>query len=254
MALSMQRSNLNWLSPQFQTTDATPGRLGEIVIDQLTRAIVEGDLQPGDALPSEGQIAASFGVSKPIAREALRNLAAQGLVHVQQGKVSRVRGIDAKPLSRFFKIAVGTSAKGLSEAVELRRMIEPPVARLAALRRTAQQLGEFSEIVEKLEASMGDVARWIEADLAFHRHLAVMAANQLVLFQIEALEPMIREMMLRFNTRKARGPEEWRITFDRHAVIAESIHAGADAAAAASMELHFAAAEEAIAEIFGGSG
>lgn len=231
--------------------DIAPGRLGERLVDQLTRAIVDGSLRPGDALPSEGEIAARFGVSKPIAREALRDLAAIGVVHVQQGKTSRVRAIDAKPLRRFYRIAVGTDRQGLRDAVELRRLIEPPVARLAAERRTEADRARLDDIVRAMQAALGDIPRWIEADLAFHRHLGAMAGNRLVLFQIEALEPVIRDMMNRFNARAARGPGEWRATFERHARVAEAIHAGDGDGAATGMHRHFEAADAAIGEIFG---
>ena len=70
----------------FGAADVVPMRLGEAVIERITQAIHDGRLKPGDALPSEAQIAASFGVSKPIAREAIRQLAAMGVVHIQQGK------------------------------------------------------------------------------------------------------------------------------------------------------------------------
>lgn len=95
--------------------DLTPSRLGDAVIERLTAAILEGHLKPGDALPSESQIALTFGVSKPIAREALRELAAMGVVQVQQGKVSRVRAIDSGPLSRFYRFAVARTETGLQE-------------------------------------------------------------------------------------------------------------------------------------------
>jgi GntR family transcriptional regulator, transcriptional repressor for pyruvate dehydrogenase complex len=241
-----------WFDLETETPgDIAPGRLGDIVVDRLTRAIVDGELKPGDALPSEGQIAARFGVSKPIAREALRDLAALGVVHVQQGKVSRVRGLDARPLKRFYGIAVGTDRQGLRDAVELRRLIEPPVARLAASRRSLDDLAEFDRVLARMEAALGDVPRWIEADLAFHRHVGAMSGNRLVRFQIEALEPVIRDMMGRFNARAARGPKDWRQTFARHERVADAIRAGDPDAADAAMRRHFEAADAAIAEIFG---
>src|ERR687897_538781 len=89
----------------FSDQGIAPSRLGDAVIERLTQAIVDGRLKPGDPLPSEGQIAATFGISKPIAREALRELAAMGVIKVQQAKVSPVRAIDSGPLARFFRFA-----------------------------------------------------------------------------------------------------------------------------------------------------
>ncbi len=231
--------------------DLTPIRLGDAVIERLSSAILDGRLKPGDALPSEGQIATTFGVSKPIAREALRELAAMGVVQVQQGKVSRVRAIDSGPLSRFYRFAMARTERGLQEAVELRRLLEPPIARFAAERRTADELATFRAILARMELALGDVPRWIEADLAFHRHLAVMAHNGLVALQMQGLEPIVREMMEAFNARSARTGVDWRVTFDRHALIADAIAAGDPDASERAVRAHFAAADEAIAEIFG---
>ena len=82
-----------------------------------------------------------------------------------------------------------------------------------------------------MEAALGDVPRWIEADLAFHGQIAAMSHNALVALQMQGLEPVVREMMGRFNDRAARTTADWRETYERHVRIADAIAAGdADAA------------------------
>lgn len=240
----------NWGSI-FGVEDIAPSRLGDAVIERLTQAIVDGRLKPGDPLPSEGQIAAQFGISKPIARESLRELAAMGVIQVQQGKISRVRAVDSGPLARFYRFAIGNTRQGLMESVELRRMLEPQIAELAARRRTVADLAILDEILRRMEMSLGDVQAWIVADLAFHVQIANMSHNRLVVLQLKGLEPVVREMMGRFNARTARSMDDWRVTFARHALIAEALKVGDPAAAAEAMSQHFSAADEAIAEIFG---
>jgi GntR family transcriptional repressor for pyruvate dehydrogenase complex len=235
----------------FADEEIAPSRLGDALIERLTQAIVDGRLRPGDLLPSESQIAATFGISKPIAREALRELAAMGVIQVQQGKVSRVRAIDSGPLERFFRFAVGRTHQGLHDAVELRRMLEPQIARFAAQRRTEGDLSTLSGIVAQMESSLGDIPRWIAADLAFHRQIAAMAHNRLVVLQMKGLEPVVREMMVRFNDRAARTRADWRETYQRHVRIAGAVASGSADAAERAMHGHFAAADSAIAEIFG---
>jgi GntR family transcriptional regulator, transcriptional repressor for pyruvate dehydrogenase complex len=235
----------------FSDEDLAPSRLGDAVIERLTQAIVDGRLKPGDPLPSESQIATTFGISKPIAREALRELAAMGVIQVQQGKVSRVRAIDSGPLARFFRFAVGRTEQGLHDAVELRRILEPQIAKLAAQRHTEADLTVLRDILTRMETTLGDVPRWIEADLAFHGHVAAMAHNALVGLQMKGLEPVVREMMGRFNDRAARTKADWRETYQRHLRIAEAIAAGGPDAAERAMHDHFSAADAAIAEIFG---
>ena len=238
----------------FADGGIAPSRLGDVVIERLTQAIVDGRLKPGDRLPSEGRIAETFGISKPIAREALRELAAMGVIQVQQGKVGRVRAIDSGPLVRFFRFAVGGTEQGLHNAVELRRLLEPQVARMAAQRGTKEARAALRAILKDMETALGDVPRWIEADLAFHRQIAAMTENSLIILQMQGLEPVIREMMVRFNDRAARKPADWRETYKRHVLVAEAVNKGDAEAAERAMGGHFQAADIAIAEIFGRRG
>lgn len=233
----------------FAGGDVVPMRLGDAVIQRITQAIHEGRLKPGDSLPSEARIAAAFGVSKPIAREAIRQLAAMGVVHIQQGKPTRVQALDAAPLDRFYRFAVRGRANGLIEAVELRRILEPPIAAHSAERRSAEDIEKFDLILARMEDALGNVPLWIEADLDFHEAVAASSGNRLLDFQIRGLRPVIREVMEIFNSREARDPEDWQQTFARHVRVVAAIRAGDPAAAFAAMNKHFEAAEAAIAEL-----
>ena len=192
-------------SDPFGASDVVPFRLGDALIARITQAIHDGRLKPGDALPSEARIATSFGVSKPIAREAIRQLAAMGVVHIQQGKPTRVQALDAATLDRFFRFAVRGSKTGLTEAVELRRVLEPPIARYSAERRSSADIERLAAILVRMEAALTDVPRWIEADLDFHEAIAASAGNRLLDLQIRALRPVIRRSWS-CSTRAAPAP------------------------------------------------
>ncbi|WP_439495038.1 FadR/GntR family transcriptional regulator [Bosea sp. (in: a-proteobacteria)] len=236
-------------SDPFGAADVVPTRLGDALIARITQAIHDGRLKPGDALPSEARLAASFGVSKPIAREAIRQLAAMGVVNIQQGKVTRVQALDAGPLDRFFRFAVRGSKTGLTEAVEMRRMLEPPIARYSAERRSDADVARLDVILSRMEAALGDVPRWIEADLDFHEAIAASSGNRLLDLQIRGLRPVIREVMEIFNSRSARTQADWRQTYERHVRVVDAIRAGEAEAAERAMNKHFEAAEAAIAEL-----
>lgn len=233
----------------FADADVVPTRLGDALIQRISEAIHDGRLKPGDTLPSEARMAASFGVSKPIAREAIRQLAAMGVVHIQQGKPTRVQALDAAPLDRFFRFAVRGSKTGLTEAVELRRVLEPPIARYSAERRSQADVIRLTEILARLEAAQTDIQRWIEADLDFHEAIATSAGNSLLSLQIRALRPLNREVMELFNSRSTRTAEDWHTTYQRHVEVVEAIRAGDPEWAERAMRKHFEAAEAAIAEL-----
>ena len=246
-ALSVRR---NGVSDLFGPAEIIPMRLGQVVIERLSEAILDGRLRPGDPLPSEGQIAAACGISKQIAREAIRDLAAMGVIQIQQGKVARVRSLDAEPLGRFFRFAVRANKEGLAEAVEMRQLLEPPIARLAAMRRTKDDLARLEAILQRMEAALQQPPAWIEADLDFHETIAEMSGNRLLRLQMRGMRPILPEGMQLFNARRKRSRAEWRETLARHSKVVAAIKAGDGDAAFDAMEHHFEAAQDAIRDIF----
>jgi GntR family transcriptional repressor for pyruvate dehydrogenase complex len=224
-------------------------RLGDAVAERIGAAILGGTLKPGDPLPAEGRIASAFGVSKPVAREAVRQLAAMGVVQVQHGKVARVQRPDAAPLGRYFRFVACGSREGLAEAVEMRRIIEPPIARLAALRAGAADIERLRAILARLKAALRNVEAWIEADLDFHQTLADACGNRLLRLQLAGLRPVLREILELFNARQ-RPLQDWQRTYERHARVVAAIEKHDAAAAFAAMEHHFEAADAAIRDVF----
>src|SRR4051794_32937768 len=121
--------------PVFGARLASPSRLADAVSDSIAAALFDGRIAPGEPLPPEGEIAKEFGVSKPIAREALRQLTAAGLISTQQGKVARAKALNGETLERIYGYAVRSNLPRLREANEMRRVIETGIARLASQRR-----------------------------------------------------------------------------------------------------------------------
>jgi GntR family transcriptional repressor for pyruvate dehydrogenase complex len=226
-------------------------RLADGVTGALSEAILNGRIGPGQALPSEARMAARFGVSKQVVREAVRQLEALGIVQIGQGRPTRVvEALDAQPLGRFWRFAAGGTRAGLAEAVELRRILEPQVARLAAARATPAGIAELDAILARMEAAMGDVPRWITADLDFHDHLGQLSGNRLIRLQVHGLRPVTESVMHLFNARGQRDAADWRATWQRHRLVADTIRAGDVEATGQAMLAHFAAADDAIAELF----
>ena len=227
-----------------------PVRLADGVLAELTGAILDGRLPEGAPLPSEARLAARFGVSKQVVREAIRQLAALGVLEIGQGRATRVCAMTGEPLGRFWRFAVGETAEGLNEAVELRRMLEPQVARLAAQRAHGDGLADLAAALAKMQAALDDTALWIEADLDFHATLARLAGNRLVRLQMHGLRPVIERVMQRMNNVATRTRADWETTYERHARVQRAVAARDPDAAHQAMLDHFAAAEGAIAAIF----
>jgi GntR family transcriptional repressor for pyruvate dehydrogenase complex len=237
--------------PLFGAQPIAPRRLADGVLAELSAAVLDGRLPEGGRLPSEAGLAQRFGVSKQVVREAIRHLAGLGVLEVFPGRATRVRALDAEPLARFWRFAVGDSRTALAEAVELRRLVEPPLARLAARRANDDDRAALAAAFARMQAALGDVPTWIEADLDFHEAVARAAHNRLALLQVRGLRPVVALVMRRFNDRESRSQAAWRATLRRHARVLAAIDARDAAAAEAAMLAHFAAADAAIAELFG---
>ncbi len=155
------------------------------VVEELGIRIVRGDLAPEAAFPKEADLEAEFGVSRSVIREAVKTLAAKGLLESRTRTGIRVLSpvhwnlLDAEALS--WRYSAMPPSQFFGELFELRLMIEPEAAALAAERATADDLTEISASFEAMtEASQANVSG-IEADLRFHRGILAACHNPLLL-------------------------------------------------------------------------
>lgn len=230
--------------------DVIPLRLADRVVENMVQAILDERLKPGEEMPAESKIAETFGVSKQVAREAVRQLSSIGLVHVQQGKISRVKALNSEPLDRFFGLVIRGNERRLRETNELRRVIETGAARLAAERRDPAGMIQLEAAIRQMEASLKDISGFTEADVAFHQAMAAATGNQMLALQVEGLRPVMLQVSVIFTSRRRRSVEDWKATYGRHLAIYEAISAGDLEATTRAVDIHFAAADLATTELF----
>ncbi len=158
------------------------------VITQIGGAIVSGRFQPGDLLPREADLLAEFGGSRPSLREAMKVLAAKGLIEMRQKVGTRVRPrdlwhmFDSDVLAWHSAPALEGQVVGesvLHDLIELRQIIEPATARLAAANSTGEDLRRISLAIETMQAASYSLARYCEADVEFH--MAIFTASHNIL-------------------------------------------------------------------------
>jgi GntR family transcriptional repressor for pyruvate dehydrogenase complex len=235
--------------PRFAAKLAVPTRLADSVSEAIAAALFDGRIAPGDALPSEGEIAREFGVSKPIAREALRQLAGAGLIRTQQGKVARAMALNGEPLDRFYGYAVRSSLKRLREANEMRLAVEIGVARIAARRRAPIGLAGMAKAVAAMQAALLEPEGFTQADIDFHHGMALATGNTMIRVQMEGLRSIQREVSELFSSRSERTEADWRATIQRHADILAAIEAGDETRVEEMIVRHYAAADIASLEV-----
>ena len=178
-------------SPTFEPIK--PTRAHEAILAQLQRTILAGELAPGDRLPSEREMMATFGVSRPTVREALRVAEVLGLVAVRHGDPGgpRVLGQPSVGVTRVLDGLLAAEGTSVAELLEARMVLEGAAARLAAVRPDAA-LGPLEEAYRAMEQAP-DFARFVAADALFHRRVAEVGGNRLLVVILTALrDPIVR--------------------------------------------------------------
>jgi GntR family transcriptional repressor for pyruvate dehydrogenase complex len=197
----------------------------EEVFEQIATNVLSGEMQPGEALPSERRLAEVFGVSRPAVREALKRLSAASLVEVRQGGVTTVRdfrrhaGLDLLPRLLFqdgeLDLAVFRSV------LEARLRIGPKVTELAA-ERHGPELAELLEGSLRILEAEEDPVEWQRDTLAFWDHVVDGAGS--IVFRLmynafrAAYEPAL-DALATAMTAEVRRPDAYR-------KLAEAICAG----------------------------
>ena len=132
------------------------GTLAEQVTDNLLAYIEAQHLKPGDLLPSETSLATSFGVSRPVIREALKSLEGKGIIEIVNGKGAIVKPIDSDPLRLFFQRAMQIERSTMLELMEVRKGLEVEAATLAASRRQSKDLDAIEKTVHAMRLALRD--------------------------------------------------------------------------------------------------
>jgi DNA-binding FadR family transcriptional regulator len=153
------------------------------VISSLGESIVRGNYPPGGLLPRESELMLSFDASRTSIREAIKVLAAKGLVETRQKIGTRVldRGtwniFDAEVL--LWHPFDNPDIDILKDLIEMRQLVEPPAARFAATRATLDDIMLIKASAEAMQQSMNDMAAYAKADVQFH--IAVLRASRNVM-------------------------------------------------------------------------
>ena len=182
-------------------------RLYEQIVQQIEESILKGALKPGDQLPAERELAQNFGVSRTAVREAVKALREKGLVEAYSGRGTFITNGTSQAIRQSLDLMsrIGQQ-EGLAHLAELRQILEPEIAALAATRIEDQLLATMRDAVATMDRSLHDPDAYIEADLDFHLALAEAAANPLVLSLLDSIVGLLREQRLRIF-RIDGGPE-----------------------------------------------
>ncbi len=157
--------------------------LHRVVVDELGLRIVGGDLGPGQTLPPEADLSAALGVSRTVVREAIKVLAAKGLVEsrpkVGTRALPRASWSLIDPDVLAWQVQAGPDPAFVADLVEVRDFIEPRAAEIAATRATPEERAALVGLQEELEAA-GETPASIRIDLALHAAILRATHNGLL--------------------------------------------------------------------------
>ena len=172
----------------------------EMVVAQVLKKISSGEIPAGSRLPSQQELAQSFGVGRSTIREALNALAVMGYLDVQQGRGTFVtKELPGGDLSGV-KLRTAFQAASLLDIIELRETLECRAAELAAERIEAGQIKKLKQSLAEMKKHIDDYDGFLKADLAFHMVIAEATANQIYSQILRFLLEKVVEHHNRFKT------------------------------------------------------
>jgi GntR family transcriptional repressor for pyruvate dehydrogenase complex len=205
------------------------------IVEQIEQWILDGSMKPGDQLPGEHDLAQRFGVSRTAVREAAKALREKGLVEPCSGKGTFVtHGMSQAVRQSLDLMARMGQLDGSAHLGEVRNILEPHIAALAARRVEEPQLRTMREAYQAMDRNLDNPDAYIEADLDFHLALAEAAGNPLILSLLDSIVGLLREDRIRLFRIKG-APQRSQL---HHKKILDAVERRDAEAARAAMHAH----------------
>lgn len=196
------------------------------VVDTVAGWIVGERYPAGASLPIEAALCEELGASRTVVREALKTLVAKGMVRIAPRTGTQVRPAQdwslLDPAVVAWRLQRTLTPDFITDLVEMRLLIEPPAAALAARKATASDIAAIREGYERMEEAVEGRDSYIEADLMFHRSILKAAHNQF----LTQLDPVIGAMLRLSFELSVTSAEAARASLPNHARLLHAIASG----------------------------
>jgi len=181
--------------PLFKDEKWRPGvpgaaTLSAQIVAYVREALFDKSLKPGDFLGTEKDIAARFGVSRIVARDAFRTLQALGVIEIKVGAGggARIARGDPRLFADALAIQLGLAGVSAGEILDAQRAIETLAAELAAENATLADLSRLKGLLAEAAACMTDTTAYTQSSLRFHLAVAEASGNRVLVAQLQSLQ------------------------------------------------------------------
>jgi GntR family transcriptional repressor for pyruvate dehydrogenase complex len=213
-------------------TPVSRHKLAAAVAEQLLDEIGDKRLPPGTRIPSERELMSALGVGRSTVREAIQGLGMLGVLEIRHGQGAFVA--DPSRAGGQGRIAAGLARGVTRNLFEARRVVEVEAARLAAGRRTDEELEAIAAVLADHAAAIESGASGIESAVAFHLRVAEASHNDVLVGFVATLSDVLQE---RGETlERIAGYREWEL--EQHRAVFDAVRAGDPSAAGLAMRRH----------------
>jgi GntR family transcriptional repressor for pyruvate dehydrogenase complex len=222
--------------------DSPVRRASDVLAEDLRARILSDEISPGTLLPTERDLAEQSGIGRSSVREALKTLEIQGLIVTRPGRSggSKVVRPTAETLARSVGVFIRGRRVRLPVLIEIRQIIEPACAELAAERRTDADLDELASLTAAMRTGIEDTQTYLAANVDWHVRVAVASHNELLAGVLLAISQEVHAgtEIGKLDERRVRDA-----AIHAHELICEAIGARDSQLARARMARHIAAYE-----------
>ncbi|OZC88455.1 GntR family transcriptional regulator [Rhodococcus sp. 06-412-2C] len=214
-----------------QIRPVTRPRLYEVIVEQLCKHIADRDMNPGDRLPPERELAGHLGVSRASLSQALVALEVQGILSVRHGDGAV---LVRRPVGDMAIRALREHADRLPEVIEAREALEVKLAELAASRRSESEMAAIDHALSVMASEITDGDRGDSGDELFHHAITAAAHSPLLARLMGEIAELIRETRIESLSQSDRP----QASLEGHRRIAEAVRQQDPAEAGRAMADH----------------
>ena len=203
-----------------------PRKIYEQIVEQIKAMITEGNLKPGDILPSEREMSDRLKVSRASVREALSALHLMGLVEIKSGEGTFIKQTSIDSIIEPLALVLLMERDTVIEILEVRKGLEVEAAGLAALRRDEEDLAKMREALDEMKRDVDQSEIGEKADWKFHYTVAQASQNILLTRLMNTVSDTIENTMHTSRQKLYSTEKMPQILLDAHEGIYEAIRNG----------------------------